>query len=75
MIDVQKKLFIEQRHARRVYIVLSILSIMAMVVAAYITYGHQERSITVTLGTPENLSNENMVATLPIGADLSRVAR
>ena len=73
MIDAQKRQFIDQKHARRVYIVLSILSVMIMVIAAYITYGYQERSVTVTLATPEEPSNAHAASALPIGADLSRI--
>lgn len=70
---ITRRQFMDQRHARRVYIVLSTCAIMIMIIAAYITYGYQENTITVSIAEPEKNETAHTNNALKIGADLSRV--
>ncbi|PID52248.1 MAG: hypothetical protein CR972_03115 [Candidatus Moraniibacteriota bacterium] len=56
----------------RFYIFLSVVSVIIMSIAAYITYGYQKREVFVSLSTPEK-KKEKPVNDIVISPDLSKL--
>lgn len=67
----------DNKRVTRFYIILTVISIIVMIIAAYITYGYQAKTIVVSfdnviskINDKNNATNGN---TMSVGADLSLV--
>lgn len=56
----------------RFYMFLSVLAVIIMIIAAYITYGYQKREFIISLGSSEKVKEES-VNDINVAPDLSRI--
>ena len=66
------KIFIKSEHKHRLYIFLSVTSILIMVISGYITNGYREREVLVSLKEEPKKSYETRQG-ISVNADLSMV--
>lgn len=73
----QKKIGVQ--HVRRSYVTLSIMSVVAMIIVAYITYGYHQREMQISFGNNKETQQKNhsiqQKGTVSIGADLSNIPK
>lgn len=73
MTDERDVQLIDRKQVRRMYVILSTLSIIIMIIAAYITYGHQEQVVTVNIPAATTQQEQRPKNALTVGADLSQL--